>query len=43
MSESCAGMLREDDSWDLAVAELTTQVLVVRKCEEGGYKLYNRG
>lgn len=37
LADSCATILREAremDEWDQAVAELTTQVLVVLKCEE---------
>ena len=42
LSDSCAAILRdarENDEWDQAVAELTTQVLVVLKCEEQDYTL----
>ena len=37
LADACAAVLRdarESDLWDQAVAELTTQVLVVLKCEE---------
>lgn len=42
LADSCAAILREareNDLWDQAVAELTTQVLVVLKCEERDYTL----
>ena len=42
LADSCAAILREareNDAWDQAVAELTTQVLVVLKCEECDYTL----
>lgn len=42
LADSCAAILRvarENDDWDQAVAELTTQVLVVIKCEEQDYSL----
>jgi hypothetical protein len=42
LADSCASILREareKDEWDQAVAELTTQVLVVLKCEEDDYTL----
>ena len=42
LADSCASILREArerDEWDQAVAELTTQVLVVLKCEEEDYSL----
>lgn len=42
LADSCASILRdarENDLWDQAVAELTTQVLVVLKCEERDYTL----
>lgn len=42
LADSCAAILREareNDEWDQAVAELTTQVLVVIKCEEQDYTL----
>ena len=42
LADSCASILREArerDEWDQAVAELTTQVLVVLKCEEEDYNL----
>lgn len=42
LADSCAAILRdarENDAWDQAVAELTTQVLVVLKCEEGDVTL----
>ncbi len=42
LADSCASILREArerDEWDQAVAELTTQVLVVLKCEEDDYSL----
>lgn len=42
LADSCASILREArerDEWDQAVAELTTQVLVVLKCEEDDYTL----
>jgi len=42
LADSCAAILREareNDMWDQAVAELTTQVLVVLKCEERDYTL----
>jgi hypothetical protein len=42
LADSCAAILRsarENDCWDQAVAELTTQVLIVLKCEEQDYAL----
>lgn len=42
LADSCAAILRdarERDLWDQAVAELTTQVIVVLKCEERDYTL----
>ena len=45
LADSCAAILRdarengEKDAWDQAVAELTTQVIVVLKCEERDYTL----
>ncbi len=45
LADSCAAILRGarengvKDAWDQAVAELTTQVIVVLKCEEGDYTL----
>jgi hypothetical protein len=42
LADSCASILREareNDEWDQAVAELTTQVLVVLKCEDDDYTL----
>ena len=42
LADSCAAILREareNDQWDQAVAELTTQVLVILKCEEMDYTL----
>lgn len=42
LADSCAAILRdarENDDWDQAVAELTTQVIVVLKCEERDYTL----
>lgn len=42
LADSCAAILRnarENDRWDQAVAELTTQVLIVLKCEEQDYTL----
>ena len=42
LADSCASILREareKDEWDQAVAELTTQVLVVLKCEDDDYTL----
>jgi len=42
LADSCASILREareSDDWDQAVAELTTQVLIVLKCEEMDYTL----
>ena len=42
LADSCAAILRdarENDDWDQAVAELTTQVIVVLKCEERDYLL----
>ncbi len=42
LADSCAAILREareNDEWDQAVAELTTQVLIVIKCEEQDYTL----
>ena len=42
LADGCAGILRAaraDDSWDQAVAELTTQVLVVLGCDEGDVTL----
>ena len=42
LADSCASILRsarENDRWDQAVAELTTQVLIVLKCEEQDYTL----
>ena len=42
LADSCAAILREareNDAWDQAVAELTTQVLVVLKCEESDHTL----
>ena len=42
LADSCAAILREareNDEWDQAVAELTTQVLIVIKCEEHDYSL----
>ena len=42
LADSCAAILRdarENDMWDQAMAELTTQVLVVLKCEETDYTL----
>ena len=42
LADSCAAILRsarENDQWDQAVAELTTQVLILLKCEEQDYSL----
>eukprot|EP00804_Cyclotella_cryptica_P001183 CCRYP_017004-RA/>CCRYP_017004-RA protein AED:0.00 eAED:0.00 QI:965/1/1/1/1/1/2/414/923 len=42
LADACAAILREareNDCWDQAVAELTTQVLVILKCEEQDYTL----
>lgn len=42
LADSCAAILRqarENDLWDQAVAELTTQVLIILKCEESDYSL----
>ena len=42
LADACAAILREareNDRWDQAVAELTTQVLVILKCEERDYNL----
>jgi hypothetical protein len=42
LADSCAAILRqarENDRWDQAVAELTTQVLIILKCEEQDYTL----
>jgi hypothetical protein len=45
LADSCAAILRnarengEKDAWDQAVAELTTQVIIVLKCEERDYTL----
>ncbi len=45
LADSCAAILRnarengEKDAWDQAVAELTTQVIIVLKCEERDYSL----
>ncbi len=42
LADSCAAILREareNDQWDQAVSELTTQVLIILKCEEDDYSL----
>ena len=42
LADSCAAILRnarENDCWDQAVAELTTQVLIVLRCDEQDYTL----
>jgi hypothetical protein len=42
LADECAAMLREareNDRWDQAVAELTTQALIILKCEENDYSL----
>jgi len=42
LTDECADVLRdarETDSWDLAVSELTTQIIVVLHCPKGDFRL----